>query len=42
MLVVAVMFLTGGLTYTMVCRYIDDGVENVGVSIICGPHWEML
>lgn len=30
MLIVAVMFLTGGLTYTMFCRYVDDGIENVG------------
>ena len=32
MLLVAVLFLTGGLGYTLVCRYIGTGVENVGVS----------
>ena len=32
MLLVAVLFLTGGLGYTLVCRYIGTGVENVGVG----------
>ena len=36
MLFVAVSFLVGGLGYTMVCRYINDGVENVAVSISLG------
>ena len=33
MLVVLATFTLGGLSYTMACQYLNDGVEHVDVSV---------
>jgi len=32
MLVVVFMFMFGGLVYSLGCKYVQDGVENISVS----------